>query len=588
MVKLNLDFTIQDCDLGSMNFGEVIKIGGVAYCAVHVGPDEPTDERVYLWVCTANDNILKIKNTDGTWCDICEGSGGNVENGEDGFSPIATVEQTANGAVISITDKSGTTTATITNGADGVKGIGFLYYDGSGLYEDEDYISVGDLKKPYNYIPKVGDLVLCADGWVFTIVTFAEGDAAEVRSTGICLMGADGSSGKDGTSVTVSNVSESSASGGTNVVTFSDGEKVNIKNGKDGVGIAHVDDTGDGTIEFYGPNWEYLGEAQLPQGEKGDPGDRGEQGVGIGSIDTGLTEEGNVAVTIEDTYSNILAEFEIPGGKPGKDGKDGKNGVGIDYVDDPGDGTMEIYGTNGEMLGVVTLPPGKQGEPGKDGYTPQKNVDYFDGKDGKDGTPGSPGANGRDGITPHVGSNGNWFIGENDTGIPATGPAGGQGLPGEPGEDGEPGERGIGFLYYDGSGLYEDEDYISVSDLKKPYNYVPKVGDLVLCADGWVFTIVTFAEGDAAEVRSTGICLMGADGSSGKDGTSVTVSNVSESSASGGTNVVTFSDGKKVNIKNGKDGADGNDYVLTEDDKTEMVSAVLAALPVYQGEVEDV
>ena len=34
-----------------------------------------------------------------------QSSGGNVENGEDGFSPIAKVEQTASGAVISITDK---------------------------------------------------------------------------------------------------------------------------------------------------------------------------------------------------------------------------------------------------------------------------------------------------------------------------------------------------------------------------------------------------------------------------------------------------------------------------------------------------
>ena len=46
---------------------------------------------------------------------------------------------------------------------------------------------------------------------------------------------------------------------------------------------------------------------------------------------------------------------------------------------------------------------------------------------------------GADGVTPHVGSNGNWFIGDNDTGIPATGPAGGQGLPGTPGEDGKDG-----------------------------------------------------------------------------------------------------------------------------------------------------
>lgn len=42
--------------------------------------------------------------------------------GEDGFSPIVTVTQTDTGATISIQDKDGTTTATITNGKDGKDG----------------------------------------------------------------------------------------------------------------------------------------------------------------------------------------------------------------------------------------------------------------------------------------------------------------------------------------------------------------------------------------------------------------------------------------------------------------------------------
>lgn len=71
----------------------------------------------------------------------------------------------------------------------------------------------------------------------------------------------------------------------------------------------------------------------------------------------------------------------------------------------------------------------------------------------------------------------------------------------------------------------------------------------------------------------------------GKDGTSVTVSSVSESTASGGTNVVTFSDDKKVNIKNGTDGktpVKGVDY-FTEDDVQEIAGLVLAALPTWTG-----
>ncbi len=76
---------------------------------------------------------------------------------------------------------------------------------------------------------------------------------------------------------------------------------------------------------------------------------------------------------------------------------------------------------------------GADGQPGKDGYTPQKNVDYFDGKDGKDG---SPGVDGSDGITPHIGSNGNWFIGNTDTGKPS------RGADGQPGQSGSPGSNG--------------------------------------------------------------------------------------------------------------------------------------------------
>lgn len=112
------------------------------------------------------------------------------------------------------------------------------------------------------------------------------------------------------------------------------------------------------------------------------------------------------------------------------------------------------------------------GADGQDGYTPQKGVDYFDGVDGQNGTdgvscthewngtvltitsasgttsadlkgekgdtgekgePGEPGAsgvdgkNGADGITPHIGSNGNWWIGDTDTGISASGTGSGSG-----------------------------------------------------------------------------------------------------------------------------------------------------------------
>lgn len=53
----------------------------------------------------------------------------------------------------------------------------------------------------------------------------------------------------------------------------------------------------------------------------------------------------------------------------------------------------------------------------------------------------------------------------------------------------------------------------------------------------------------------------GASGSDGKDGTSVTVKSVSESTADGGSNVVTFSDGKTLTVKNGSKGSNGTNGI---------------------------
>ncbi len=55
------------------------------------------------------------------------------------------------------------------------------------------------------------------------------------------------------------------------------------------------------------------------------------------------------------------------------------------------------------------------------------------GADGENGQDGQNGTDGEDGITPHIGANGNWWLGEADTGIAAQGP---QGEPGNNGADG--------------------------------------------------------------------------------------------------------------------------------------------------------
>lgn len=98
-------------------------------------------------------------------------------------------------------------------------------------------------------------------------------------------------------------------------------------------------------------------------------------------------------------------------------------------------------------------PPGA-GSDGKDGITPTigKNGNWFLGSTdtgkpsrGADGTPGAagaPGADGKDGITPTIGENGNWYLGSTDTGKPSRGADGTPGLAGAPGKDGAPGASG--------------------------------------------------------------------------------------------------------------------------------------------------
>lgn len=71
-----------------------------------------------------------------------------------------------------------------------------------------------------------------------------------------------------------------------------------------------------------------------------------------------------------------------------------------------------------------------------------KGADGKDGTNGKDGADGKPGAAGADGVTPHIGDNGNWYIGSTDTGQPSRGAAGANGSDGAQGEKGDTGPQG--------------------------------------------------------------------------------------------------------------------------------------------------
>lgn len=124
-----------------------------------------------------------------------------------------------------------------------------------------------------------------------------------------------------------------------------------------------------------------------------------------------------------------IADIEGPAGQNGTDGANGKtpefrvseNILQWRYVDD------EIW-LNLYDLSVLKGLDGKDGADGINGK---------DGIDGKDGTNGQNGSDGKDGKTPFIGENGNWWIGEIDTGIKAAGTDGKDGINGIDGTNGK-------------------------------------------------------------------------------------------------------------------------------------------------------
>lgn len=67
---------------------------------------------------------------------------------------------------------------------------------------------------------------------------------------------------------------------------------------------------------------------------------------------------------------------------------------------------------------------GPKGDPGKDGKDGAPGLQGPIGETGPQGKQGIQGEPGKDGETPHIGDNGNWWVGEADTGVFAQGPQG--------------------------------------------------------------------------------------------------------------------------------------------------------------------
>ena len=86
--------------------------------------------------------------------------------------------------------------------------------------------------------------------------------------------------------------------------------------------------------------------------------------------------------------------------------------------------------------------PGAKGEPGETGPQGPTGPQGKTGPQGPTGPAGDNGAPGANGVTPTIGTNGNWYLGETDTGKPSRGEKGDKGDKGPQGEQGETGGTG--------------------------------------------------------------------------------------------------------------------------------------------------
>lgn len=259
--------------------------------------------------------------------------------------------------------------------------------------------------------------------------------------------GPKGDTGAAGASITKIEKKSQSGQTATYTITLSDGKTfdfdVDTVKGETGA-QGPKGDTGDTGPQ--GPKGD-TGDAggAGPQGPKGDTGpqgpkgDKGDAGAGfriMGYYGSASALQAAVASpNAGDAYGVGAAEpYDIYI-------FDGVTGAWINNGPLQGakgsDGATPTIGGNGNwFLGTVDTGKPSRGETGPQGDKGGK------GDKGEPGTPGADGKDGANGVTPTIGTNGNWYLGETDTGKPSRGETGPKGDKGDKGDTGDTGPQG--------------------------------------------------------------------------------------------------------------------------------------------------
>ena len=269
-------------------------------------------------------------------------------------------------------------------------------------------------------------------GYVTCKVTAVGADSLTVNGIGISVAGADGADGKDGAPGADGKDGAATVQIGT-VTTGAPGSQASVTNvGADNAAILNF---------------------TIPRGDTGAAAT-----IQIGEVITG-TPGTNASVENTGTENAAILKFTIPRGATGTPGADGKDGAtftpSVDTNGDlswsnngnlPNPETVNLRGAQGEAATVqvgqvTTLPAGSQatvtnsgtnqaavlnfgiptGATGANGITPHIGVDGFWYIGETNTNVKARGQDGEDGVTPHIGENGNWFIGNQDTNVKAEG-----------------------------------------------------------------------------------------------------------------------------------------------------------------------
>ena len=233
-------------------------------------------------------------------------------------------------------------------------------------------------------------------------------------------------------------------------VNFSDGNSVSFTvqhgvDGKDGNGVKGIQvatdlEKGGQWITIYYTKADAEGKSEetffVPNGVNGTDGN------GIDYVETDVDSKGNVLITINYTKSEAIT-VTIPKGDKGNGiqaivsevgTKDGVAGQWITITYTEGSETTKLFVPNGKDGANVTITKTEKTTVESvdtytitfsDGTTVSFSVTH--GIDGDKGDKGDQGDQGEAGKTPYIGENGNWWIGDKDLGIPATGSDGDSG-----------------------------------------------------------------------------------------------------------------------------------------------------------------